>query len=34
MNYDLVISNAMIYDGTGSSARPGNERYQQGRLQQ
>ncbi|MBV8360168.1 MAG: amidohydrolase family protein [Deltaproteobacteria bacterium] len=32
MNYDLVVKNAMIYDGTGSSARPGSVAISAGKI--
>jgi N-acyl-D-aspartate/D-glutamate deacylase len=32
MNYDLVINNAMIYDGTGSPARPGSVAVSEGKI--
>src|SRR5215472_10326348 len=32
MNYDLVVKNAMIYDGTGSDARPGSVAISGGKI--
>ena len=32
MNYDLVINNAMVYDGTGSAARPGSVAISAGKI--
>ncbi|MBV8361422.1 MAG: D-aminoacylase, partial [Deltaproteobacteria bacterium] len=32
MNYDLVVKNAMIYDGIGSSAFPGNVAISAGKI--
>ncbi|MBV8454939.1 MAG: amidohydrolase family protein, partial [Deltaproteobacteria bacterium] len=32
MNYDLVINNAMIYDGTGLAARPGSVAISGGKI--
>jgi N-acyl-D-aspartate/D-glutamate deacylase len=32
MNYDLVIGDAMIYDGTGSAPQPGNVAISDGMI--